>query len=616
MCGIVGYIGFRSGVAECLRGLERLEYRGYDSSGVAAIDTRGALAVRRAVGGVANLSQTLEGAGVVGKTAIGHTRWATHGEPSEQNAHPHVDCTGRFAVVHNGIIENHAALRAELKLKGHKFQSDTDTEVIAHLVEETFEEHGTLLQAVRAAAARLRGTYGFAVVFATDEDSEIVTTRSGSPLVIGVGEDEVFLASDVVAVLERTRRVLFLEDGDVAVLRPDAVTFFDKDGARVEREITQIEWSAEAAERGGFEHFMRKEIGEQPETIERISTGRILYDHRGRRRVELPELASILGDASAPSRIAAASCGTSYHASLVAKWYLERLAKIPTDVFIASEFRYEEPLLSQTDAFLSISQSGETADTLASLDLARETRLKSLAICNVIGSRLFREADATILTQAGPEVGVASTKAFSSQVIASLLVALDLGMRRGTLSHEDADAILAGLERLPQDIAAVLASEADIETIARKHAEARAFLFLGRGVQVPVALEGALKLKEISYTPAEGGPAGEIKHGPIALIDPGVSTIFVATPSPTHRKLMANMSAIAARKGPVIAVAVEGTRNLADVAQDVITVPRVRYELQPVVNTVALQLFGYHVARSLGREIDKPRNLAKSVTVE
>lgn len=616
MCGIVGYIGFRSGVAECLRGLERLEYRGYDSSGVAAIDVRGTLAVRRAVGGVANLSQSVETSGLMGRTAIGHTRWATHGEPSEQNAHPHVDCTGRFAVVHNGIIENHAALRAELKLKGHKFQSDTDTEVIAHLVEEEFEDAGSLLGAVQQVVGRLRGTFGFAVVYSEGEESEIVTTRSGSPLVIGLGENEVFLASDVVAVMERTRRVLFLEDGDVAVLRPEAVTFFDKDGAQVERDVTEIEWSAEAAERGGFEHFMRKEIGEQPETVERISSGRILFDHKGRRRIELSELDAVLDGGDVPSRIAAASCGTSYHASLVAKWYMERLAKIPTDVFIASEFRYEEPLLGQTDAFLSISQSGETADTLASLELARDTDLKSLAICNVIGSRLTREADATILTQAGPEVGVASTKAFTSQVIASLLVALDLGLRRGTVSHDVADDILAGLERLPGDIQSVLDDEAHIEAIAKKHANARAFLFLGRGVQVPVALEGALKLKEISYTPAEGGAAGEIKHGPIALIDPEVSTIFLATPSPTHRKLMANMSAIAARKGPVIAIATPGTRNLKELAEDVIHVPHVRYELQPLINTVALQLLSYHVARALGREIDKPRNLAKSVTVE
>ncbi len=615
MCGIVGYIGFRNGVTECLKGLERLEYRGYDSSGVAAIDMSGQLEVNRAVGGVANLTEKVEQAQQLGRTAIGHTRWATHGEPAEHNAHPHVDCTGQFAVVHNGIIENHAALRAELKLKGHQFQSDTDTEVIAHLVEENYD--GDLLEAVKVSAERLRGTYGFAVVHATDDDeSEIVTTRRGSPLVVGLGDDEAFLASDVVAVLNRTRQVLFLEDGDFAVLKRNSVELFDQSGAKVSREITEVEWSAEAAERGGYEHFMRKEIGEQPSTLERICTGRVSTDEAGRRSVDLPEMKALFDDAEPPTRMAAASCGTSYHASLVAKWYMERLAKIPTDVYIASEFRYEEPLLEQTDAFLSVSQSGETADTLASLDLARGTELKSLAICNVIGSRLCREADATILTQAGPEVGVASTKAFSSQVIAGLLVALDLGLRKGTVTPDQADTVLADLEKLPDYVRAVLDQEAHIEAIAKKHANARAFLFLGRGVQVPVALEGALKLKEISYTPAEGGAAGEIKHGPIALIDPEVSTIFLATPSPTHDKLMANISAIAARKGPIIAVAVEGTQNLETLAEDVITVPHASAELQPVVNTVALQLLSYHVARALDREIDKPRNLAKSVTVE
>ena len=410
--------------------------------------------------------------------------------------------------------------------------------------------------------------------------------------------------------------MVFLEDGDVAVLRPDSVAFYDREGTGVDRDVVEIEWSAEAAERGGFEHFMRKEIAEQPETIERIASGRIVFDRQGLRRAELSELDRFLDEGGVPSRVAAASCGTSHHASLVAKWYLERLAGIATDVYIASEFRYEEPLLAQTDAFLSISQSGETADTLASLDLARETSLRSLAICNVIGSRLCREADATILTQAGPEVGVASTKAFSSQVVAALLVAIEFGLRRGTVRPEKADRILAGLEQLPRDIRAVLESEHHIRAIAQKHAHARAFLFLGRGLQVPVAMEGALKLKEISYTPAEGLAAGEIKHGPIALVDPQVTSVFLATPSGTHRKLMANMSAIAARKGPVVAVAVEGTRSLAGVAEDVLTVPHVVEELQPLVNTVALQLFSYHVAHALGREIDKPRNLAKSVTVE
>lgn len=614
MCGIVGYIGFRNGVDECIKGLERLEYRGYDSSGVAAIDMSGNLDVNRAVGGVANLSDKVSRTQALGRTAIGHTRWATHGEPSESNAHPHVDCTGQFAVVHNGIIENYAALRAELQLAGHEFHSETDTEVIAHLVEDCYE--GDLLKAVQHVVTRLRGTFGFAVVRATDDDSEIVTTRRGSPLIVGLGDEEAFLASDVVAVLDRTRQVLFLEDGDFAVLRRNSVEFYDEAGERVSRAITEVDWSPEAAERGGHEHFMRKEIGEQPSTLERICTGRVRRDANGQRHVLLEEMEALFADSAPPQRMAAASCGTSYHASLVTKWYLEQLARIPTDVYIASEFRYEQPLLEQTDAFLSISQSGETADTLASLDLAREHDLQSLAICNVIGSRLCREAGATLLTQAGPEVGVASTKAFSSQVIGGLLVALDLAARNGKLSDERINALLTELERLPELVQQVIDTEDHIREVAHRHANARAFLFLGRGVQVPVALEGALKLKEISYTPAEGGAAGEIKHGPIALIDPLVTTVFLATPSATHEKLMANMATIAARNGPIVAVAVEGTANIEDVATDVLTVPHTSEELQAIVNTVALQLFSYHVAHALGREIDKPRNLAKSVTVE
>ncbi len=614
MCGIVGYIGFRNGVDECIKGLERLEYRGYDSSGVAAIDLRGQLEVNRSLGGVAKLSEKVARAQALGRTAIGHTRWATHGEPSEHNAHPHVDCTGELAVVHNGIIENHAALRAELKLQGHEFYSDTDTEVIAHLVEGCFE--GDLLDAVRQAAARLRGSFAFAVVRASGDSSEIVTTRCGSPLIVGLGDDEAFLASDVVAVLDRTRQILFLEDGDFAVLKRNSVEFFDAQGRRISRPVTRVEWTPEAAERGGHEHFMRKEIGEQAATLERICAGRVTRDPSGRRRVAVDEVGALLDASRSPRRVAVAACGTSYHAGLMTKGYLERLARIPTDVFIASEFRYEEPLLDQTEVFLSVSQSGETADTLASLELARDHGLRSLAICNVVGSRLCREADATVLTQAGPEIGVASTKAFSSQVIAGLLIALDLAARNGSMTPQRIDAVLRELESLPQKVAAVIASEAQIADVAHAHAHARSFLFLGRGLQVPVALEGALKLKEITYTPAEGGAAGEIKHGPIALIDPGVTTVFLATPSPTHDKLMANISTIAARNGPIVAVCVGETPELSELADDLLLVPQSCPELQPVINTVALQLFSYHVARTLEREIDKPRNLAKSVTVE
>lgn len=612
MCGIVGYVGFRNGFDECLHGLHRLEYRGYDSSGVAALDHAGDLIVERSVGRVQNLADRIASRGSLGRTAIGHTRWATHGKAEECNAHPHVDCTGKFAVVHNGIIENYLPLRRKLEDSGHAFASCTDSEVIAHLVEEAYQ--GDFLAAVRGAVAQLHGSFALAIIHSEPRGERIIAARCGSPMVIGMGDGEAFLASDVAAVLHRTRQIVFLEEGDFAELSVDGARFYGSDGQEVARPTVEVSWSADAAEKGGYDHYMRKEIAEQPTTITETLRGRIRPG--AEEPVDVPELDRLFAAAPLPRRVAIAACGTSFHASMVGKVLIERWARIPTDVFIASEFRYEQPLLDVDTMFCAVSQSGETADTLASVALAKESELPSLAICNVVGSTLVRDADETVFTRAGPEIGVASTKAFTGQVVALMLFALGLAQRQGLAGQGELAALPHRLVDLPNAISAVIAREPEIEAIAARHAKSRQFLFLGRGLQHPVALEGALKLKEISYTPAEGGPAGEIKHGPIALVDEQLCAVFLATPSATHDKLLANMSAVAARSGRIVAVAVAGDERVMEVCDDVIEVPHVAPELQVLVNTVALQLFSYHVAACLGRDIDKPRNLAKSVTVE
>lgn len=615
MCGIYGYVGPRSVSEILLKGLERLEYRGYDSAGIALLPRNQELTVERAVGRVEQLrsrilrsplSQVSDGLG------LAHTRWATHGPALERNAHPHVDCSRKLAVVHNGIIENHDELRALLEARGHVFRSDTDTEVVSHLIESYFE--GDLVAAVRAALPELRGSFAIGVIHRGAATEQIVVARSGSPLTIGIGEQEAFIASDVAPMLEYTRRVVFLQDGDLAVVCRNGITIFDSQAQESVRPVTEISWSAESADRGGFDHYMRKEIEEQPEALQKTLSGRVLDDPE--QPVRLLELELLLQRHGPPKRILITGCGTSYHAGLCAKTLIEKWSKIPVEVDVASEVRYRDPLLDAQSLVIVISQSGETADTLAALRMAKERGANVLSLCNVLGSTIARESDATLLTQAGPEIGVASTKAFTTQLALLSLLAMRLGQLNGQLGMDVVHAQSEALRLLPFHIAQVLAQESHMEEFAQRYRRFRAFLFLARGELHPIALEAALKLKEITYLPAEGYAAGEMKHGPIALIDPQVPTVFLVGRGATYEKLLGNMEEIAARQGPVIAMTDEPSPRIERIAQDILVLPKVDAALSPIVYAVAVQLFSYHVARSLGREIDRPRNLAKSVTVE
>ncbi len=615
MCGIVGYVGPKNAVPLLIEGLKRLEYRGYDSAGVAVCRAGGALEVRKRVGRLANLEEALDANPISGGLGIGHTRWATHGEPSEINSHPHLDCAGNIAVVHNGIIENYLSLRAELEAQGHVFKSQTDTEVIPHLIEEILksggQSHG---EAIRATLLRARGAYALGIVF-RDEPDVFYAARCGSPLIIGVGEGEQYIASDVPAILNRVKRVIYLNDGEVAELRPAGVTLTKLDGTPVPPEIKAVTLRAEAAERAGFETFMMKEIHEQPRVLRTLLDAHVGKDDS----VDLGEASGLLAaQAAGLQRVLILSCGTAHYAGMYGRLLIERWAGVPCETDLGSEFRYRNPRLPERTLVIAVSQSGETADTLASVRLARAMGCPVISICNVSGSTLLRESDAALLTQAGPEIGVASTKAFSAQLMVFALLAIRLGRLRGALDAPRERELTAELGRIPDAIHRVLEREDAIKAISQKYYECFNALYLGRRFNYPIALEGALKNKEISYQHAEGYAAGEMKHGPIALINEFLPVVCLCTPTAddVHDKMISNLKEVEARKGRIIAIVAEGDETLRGLAQDIVPVPETIEELSPLINVVALQLLAYHNAKARGADIDKPRNLAKSVTVE
>ncbi len=610
MCGIVGAVAERNITAILLEGLKRLEYRGYDSAGVAVFTNAGKLERMRRAGKVSELDQALAGEPLVGRLGIAHTRWATHGAPCERNAHPHF--SGDLAVVHNGIIENHEALRAQLKAQGYVFTSDTDTEVIAHLLNHKLKDLNDLTAALKATVKELHGAYGLAVVSAKQPD-RLVAARSGSPLVIGLGLGENFLASDQLALRQVTDRFMYLEEGDIAEIRRDNVQIWNIDGLPVEREVVQYRDGAEAAEKGEFRHFMLKEIHEQPLVVQRTLENRLGDDH-----VLVQAFGPQAAELFAKVRnVQIVACGTSYHAGMVARYWLEGLAGIPCQVEVASEFRYRKVVVQPDTLFVSISQSGETADTLAALRNAKELGfLGSLAICNVGISSLVRESDLTLLTQAGREIGVASTKAFTTQLVGLLLLTLSLGQVRGTLEAGVEAELVAELRRLPTRLGEALAMDSTVEKVAQLFAEKNHTLFLGRGAQFPVAMEGSLKLNEISYIHAEAYPAGELKHGPLALVDGDMPVVTVAPNNELLEKLKSNLQEVRARGGELIVFADEQAGMSDGEGTHVINMPHIHDTLSPILYTIPLQLLSYYVAVLKGTDVDQPRNLAKSVTVE
>jgi glucosamine--fructose-6-phosphate aminotransferase (isomerizing) len=624
MCGIVGYVGKKQVVPVIIDGLRRLEYRGYDSAGIAVAGNGDGLQVRRAEGKLRNLEEVIRAKPLDGTYGIGHTRWATHGRPSEENAHPHRDCTGRIVVVHNGIVENYLSLKRKLIEEGHKFTTETDTEVIAHLVEKNFLKSGNghrppLEDAVRKAVKELTGVFALSVI-AADDPNKIVTARNGPPAVIGLGKDEYFVASDVPAILYHTRDLFFLGDGDLAVITAAGVKLTDFDGKPVDRQIQHVTWDPIMAEKGGFKHFMLKEIYEQPRAVKDTTLGRVSQDTG---HIFLEEMEITEAEFRAAKKINIAACGTSWHAGQAGKFMIESLARIPVEVDYASEWRYRDPIIPSDTITLLITQSGETADTIAAQREAKAKGSKTLAICNVVGSMVTREAQGTIYTHAGPEIGVASTKAFTAQLTALYLFALYLGQVRGTLSPEQLKSEVYELTRLPGKLEQILTHEEKCEELAKTYSRAQDFLFLGRGIHYPIALEGALKLKEVSYIHAEGYPAGEMKHGPNALIDENLPVVIVATRDPNdplsvvrYEKTMSNLKEVKARSGQVIALATEGDEEIKEAADHVIYVPAAPEELAPILEIVPLQLLAYHIAVRRGCDVDQPRNLAKSVTVE
>jgi glucosamine--fructose-6-phosphate aminotransferase (isomerizing) len=608
MCGIVGYVGPQQAGPLVLAALKRLEYRGYDSAGLAVVEG-GTLTVERAVGHIAVLERRLAGRVPLGHVAVAHTRWATHGAPSEANAHPHTDCGGTIALAHNGIIENAGALRERLAERGHRFRSETDTEVVAHLIEERYRD--SLADAVIAALQSIEGTYGLAVV-STREPGTIVAARMGSPILIGINDGEHFVASDAAAVLDHTRSVIYLDDGEVAVLRADGYRILDRATAPVEKAVRIIEWELGVVERGGHAHFMLKEIMEQPESIANTLRGRLLEDYGG---AHLGGINLSEGELLDLDRIVLTACGTSWHAALIGEYLLEELARIPCEVEYASEFRYRNPLVDENTLVIGISQSGETADTLAAIREARQRGARTLGIVNVVGSTIAQEVDGGIYLHAGPEVGVASTKAFTSQVAALALFTLYIGRLRA-LSVLQGRELVRALRQLPDLVARVLARAPEVEEIAERFVRAPNALYLGRGYNFPVALEGALKLKEISYVHAEGYPAAEMKHGPIALIDDMMPVVVVAPRDGTYQKIVSNVQEVKARGGRVIAVVTEGDDEIRRLADHAIEIPQTLDPLSPILSVLPLQLLAYDIAVRRGCNVDKPRNLAKSVTVE
>ena len=606
MCGIVGYVGPQPCSPILIDGLKRLEYRGYDSAGVAIMEG-GETNIVRSEGKLVGLEVRLEKAKLTGTLGVGHTRWATHGRPSEQNAHPH-KC-GRVSLVHNGIIENHAQLRQGLQGQGHTFASETDTEIVAHLVDEHLKAGLEPVDAVRAALKQVEGAYAICVLF-DGVDDMLVAARRDAPLILGLGEGENFVASDVPAILGRTREVVFLEEGDLVEVRSDRVIITDLDGVLQERTPEKVLWDAVAAEKGGYKHFMLKEIFEQPRAV--IDTiGDRLSATNGDAFIDGFEL-----DSASLKRVVMVACGTSWHAALVGKFLVEGICRVPVEVDLGSEFRYRDPIVGEGDLLVAISQSGETADTLAALREGRKRGARVLSICNVVGSTIARESDGVLYTHAGPEIGVASTKAFTTQLAALVVLAIHLGRRNGKLSEEDGIELVHDLLTIPEQMKEILDHSASINVMARRYAQARDFLYLGRGINYPIALEGALKLKEISYIHAEGYPAGEMKHGPIALIDEDLPVVVIAPLGSGYEKIINNLTEVRARQGKVIAVASRGDDQIGELVDDVIQIPHVRPELQPLLTVLPLQLLAYRVADIRGTDVDQPRNLAKSVTVE
>jgi glucosamine--fructose-6-phosphate aminotransferase (isomerizing) len=614
MCGIIGYIGPRPPVPIIVDGLRRLEYRGYDSAGIAVVHD-GQVDVRRSAGKLARLEDVLARDPVDGKYGLGHTRWATHGRPTEENAHPHRDCTGRIVVVHNGIIENYLPLKRELEQQGHKFVTETDTEIVAHLVEREMKDDG-LAAAVRRALAQLRGLFALVLLSADDPDT-LVAARNGPPIVVGLGEDEYFVASDIPAILSHTRNVVFLDDGEMAVVTPEGVTFTDVHGHVREHPPTRVQWDPVMAERAGYKHFMLKEIFEQPRAVSETLVGRLSPD---RGAVNLDEIGLDAAALKNVDRLVILACGTSWHAGLVGKFMVEELARLPVEVDYGSEYRYRDPIVGERTLAVVITQSGETADTLAAMREAKAKGARSIAICNVVGSMATREADGTIYTHAGPEIGVASTKAFTCQLVALYLLAVHLAQQRGELPSAQAAEHFEALAHLPQLVEQALKLAGQVEEIASRFYTRRDFLYLGRGMHYPIALEGALKLKEISYIHAEGYPAGEMKHGPIALIDEQMPVVALAPHDAVFEKMLGNVQEVKARGGSVIALTTEGADDLdrlLDPARDaLLRLPAAPAFAMPIVAGVPLQLLAYHIAVRRGCDVDQPRNLAKSVTVE
>lgn len=620
MCGIVGYVGTKEVVPLIIDGLRKLEYRGYDSAGIAVVDDEHHLHLRRAEGKLRNLEEAIRENPLSGRYGIGHTRWATHGRPTEENAHPHRDQSGRVVVVHNGIIENYLTLKERLQALEHEFHTETDTEVVAHLIGHYIDTEGLSLEmAVRKTVKELKGIFALSII-SVDEPDTIVSVREGPPVVIGLGDGEYFVASDIPPILQYTRDVFFLGDREMAVITLDGVRVTDFDGEVIQPDVQRITWDPIMAEKGGFKHFMLKEIYEQPRAVRDTSQGRVSLDHG---KVYLDEMHISDDDLSAVTSVKIAACGTSWHAGLAGKYMLEQLARVPVDVDYASEFRYRDPVLSATDLVIVISQSGETADTIAALREAKQAGCKVLAICNVQGSMITREADGTILTHAGPEIGVASTKAFTSQMIALYLFAMYLGQLRGKIDEPHAKKLAQDLAELPLKIEQLLNDAESIEELSKEFFRVQDFLYLGRGINFPVALEGALKLKEISYIHAEGYPAGEMKHGPNALIDEKLPVVIINTREEgnagselRYEKTHSNIVEVKSRDGIIVSVLTEGDSMSSKVSDHIVYIPQTSDLLGPILSIVPLQLLSYHIAVRRGCDVDQPRNLAKSVTVE
>ncbi len=609
MCGIVGYVGPRDAAPILIDGLRRLEYRGYDSAGIAVMTANGEVFIEKKAGKLTNLTDHLNGDTPAGGPGIGHTRWATHGLPNDTNAHPHTDCTGHLALIHNGIIENYAEIKERLVADGHRFSSETDTEVLAHLIESRYS--GDLVEAVRTALGEVRGAYAIGVMH-TEHPNRIVGARMNVPLIVGLGDGEGFLASDVPAILEHTKNVVILHEGDIADVTPEGTRILSLDGAEVERDTTEIRWNIEAAEKGGFPHFTLKEIYEQPHAIQEALRGRVGADGS----VRLPELDAIADKLRAVERVYVVGCGTASYAAHVAAYLIQDWVGLPATMQIGSEMRYSPPPIDDRTLVIGVSQSGETADTLAPLKMASERGATIVVVTNVVGSAITREADAVCYLQAGPEIAVASTKAFVTQVLVLQMAALHLAALRGTLPASRVRTYGLALRSLPRLAAETLKLAPQVKKLARRFANVRDVIFIGRGVGFPIAMEGALKLKELSYVHAEGYAAGELKHGPIALLDPQTPLLAIATRGAIYDKVVSNVAEARARSAPIIAVATEGDEQIDRYAQDVIYVPETPEAISPVIAVLPLQLLAYEIAVARGTDVDQPRNLAKSVTVE